>query len=137
MILSNDIRWKQRFQNFENAFLTLARMIDRIHQNPQDEAVKMALVQSFEFSFELAWNVLKDYLENEGFKEVSSPKQVIRTAFHAQIIAQVSDWMEAIQKRNLASHTYNQEILSETVNYITSFFFPLAQKFYQDFKSRL
>ena len=135
--MNNEIRWKQRFQNFENAYNTFNRMIDRYKTSPDDEAVKMALVQAFEFTFELSWNTMKDYLENEGFDEVKNSKQTIRTAFQAELITDAEQWMDVVQKRNLASHAYNQVILNETVNYIINSFFPLARKLYEDLKKQI
>jgi nucleotidyltransferase substrate binding protein (TIGR01987 family) len=75
--MSDGIRWKQRFQNFENAYNVLARMMDRKNVTPDDEAVEMALIQSFEFTYELAWNTMKDYLEFEGFDNLAGSKQTI------------------------------------------------------------
>lgn len=135
--MNNDIRWKQRFQNFENAYNTFVRMIDRHEKTPDDEAVQMALVQAFEFTYELAWNVMKDYLENEGFDEVRNAKQTIRTAFQAELITDAEGWMEMIQKRNLASHAYNLTILHETVTFIKDEFFPLVRRLREDLKARL
>jgi len=135
--MNNELRWKQRFQNFERAYQTFNRIMKRFEATPEDEAMQMALVQSFEFTYELAWNVMKDYLENEGFEEVQNAKRTIRTAFKASLIGDAEGWMEVTQKRNLASHTYNQQILAETVAYISSEFFPLVRKLYEDLKQRL
>lgn len=135
--MNNEIRWQQRFQNFENAFNTLTRIISRFESTPDDEVVKMALVQAFEFSYELAWNCMKDFLENEGFTEVKNSKQAIRTAFQAELILDAEGWMTAIQKRNLASHSYNDIILEETVEYIKDEFYPIVSKLYQDLKNQL
>lgn len=135
--MNNELRWKQRFQNFENAFNTLTRIISRYDSQPEDEVVQMAMVQAFEFSYELAWNCMKDYLENEGFFEITNPKQTIRTAFQSKLIQDAEAWMLAIKKRNLASHTYNQILLEETVSYIKNEFYPLASKLYSDLKSQL
>lgn len=135
--MNNEIRWQQRFQNFENAFNTLTRIINRYESTPDDEVVKMALVQAFEFSYELAWNCMKDFLENEGFTEVKNSKQAIRTAFQAELILDAEGWMTAIQKRNLASHSYNDIILEETVEYIKDEFYPIVSKLYQDLKNQL
>ncbi len=135
--MNNEIRWQQRFQNFENAFNTLTRIISRYESTPDDEVVKMALVQAFEFSYELAWNCMKDFLENEGFTEVKNSKQAIRTAFQAELILDAEGWMTAIQKRNLASHSYNDIILEETVEYIKDEFYPIVSKLYQDLKNQL
>jgi nucleotidyltransferase substrate binding protein (TIGR01987 family) len=134
--MNNEARWRQRFQNFENAYNTLCRILDRYEKERQDEVVKIALVQAFEFTYELAWNTMKDFLENEGYDEVKNSKQTIRTAFKAELISDAEQWMEMIQNRNLASHTYNAVILEETVVYIHDEFFPLVRKLYEDLKKR-
>jgi nucleotidyltransferase substrate binding protein (TIGR01987 family) len=135
--MNNDIRWKQRFQNFENAYNTFCRMFTRYETAQGDEAIQMALVQAFEFTYELAWNTMKDFLENEGYDEVKNSKQTIRTAFKAELITDAEKWMEVIQKRDLASHTYNTVILEETVGYICNDFYPLVRKLYEDLKKHL
>ena len=80
---------------------------------------------------------MKDYLENEGFDEVKNAKQTIRTAFQAELISDAEDWMNMIQRRNLASHTYNRAISEEITKYIKDDFFPLVRKLYEDLKKRL
>lgn len=135
--MNNELRWKQRFQNFEKAYNTFYRTLTCFENEPDDDIVQMALVQTFEFTYELAWNTMKDYLENEGFDNVNNSKQTIRTAFQAELISDAEEWMEAIQKRNLVSHTYNQIILKETVKYIQHEFFPLVRKLYENMKSEL
>ncbi len=135
--MNNEDRWKQRFQNFSNAYNTFCKTLNRYKSAPDDDIVQMALVQTFEFTFELAWNVMKDYLESQGFVEVKSPKQAIRTAFQVGIITDAEQWLEMIAKRNLASHTYNQTILQETVKYIKDEFSPLVEKLNREMKDRL
>ena len=135
--MNKGIRWEQRFQNFTNAYHTFCKTFSRQEGEPDDEIIQMALVQAFEFTFELAWNVMKDYLENEGFTKVNSPKQTMRTAFQAGLITDAEKWMEMIQRRNLASHAYDQTILRETVQYIKDEFYQLVTKLYEDMKGRL
>ncbi|MBF0412104.1 MAG: nucleotidyltransferase substrate binding protein [Desulfamplus sp.] len=135
--MNNEIRWKQRFQNFEKAYNTFNRMIDRYEKEPQDEAIQMALVQSFEFTFELAWNTMKDYLENDGYNEVKNGKHAIRVAFQDELIDDAETWMVALLKRNLTSHTYNNHILLETVVFIHDDFFPIVRDLYFKFKSKM
>ena len=135
--MNNEERWKQRFQNFESAYNTFVRVVARYEKDTSDDVIQIALVQSFQFTFELAWNTMKDFLENEGYDEVKNSKQTIRTAFQAELITDAEKWMEVIQKRNLASHTYNSVILQETVNFITIEFYPLVRKLYEDFKKKV
>jgi len=73
---------------------------------------------------------MKDYLENEGYNEVGNSKQAVRVAFQAGLIVRAEEWMDAIRMRNLSSHTYNQQILQETVAFIAQIFFPLVRDLY-------
>ena len=135
--MNNDQRWRQRFQNFSNAYQTLCRVLERYEGNQEDEVTQMALVQAFEFTFELAWNTMKDYLENEGYDEVKNSKQTIRTAFQAELILDAETWMGSIEKRNLASHAYNSVILGETIAFIHKEFSPIVKKLHEDLKKHL
>ena len=83
--MNNDIRWKQRFQNFEKAYNVFQRRVNEYEENQALEVYKMALIQAYEILIELSWKTIKDYLANEETK-VNSPKQVIRQAFQFEII---------------------------------------------------
>jgi len=134
--MNNDIRWKQRFQNFEKAYLLLNEIADRdIDSFSQLE--KEGVVQRFEIIIELSWKVLKDYLENEGYDNVKNGKQAIRQAFQDEIITDAEGWMKALQQRNLTSHTYDDDILDETVNFIIDEFYPIVRDLYQKLKQEL
>ncbi len=134
--MNNDIRWKQRFQNFEKAYNTLNRALDRYEKESDDEMIQMALVQAFEILLELSWKTIKDYLENEGTK-VTSPKQVIRQAFQFEIITNGEDWMEALEQRNLTTHTYDEKTCAKVLNFIVEKFYPIARNLYFDLKKEL
>ena len=135
--MNNDTRWKQRFNNFENAFQTFCRVMERYDKNKQDELAKMALVQCFEFSLELSWKTLKDYLENAGYPIIQTPKETIRLAFQANIISDGQNWMEALEKRNRTSHTYNLEVLNDTVAFIDEKFYQMIQRLNKELKKYL
>jgi nucleotidyltransferase substrate binding protein (TIGR01987 family) len=128
--MDNPIRWTQRFDNFERAYNQMVKIIDR---GELDEIEKMALIQAFEFTFELAWKTLKDYLEEEGF-ELDSPKKVIKQAFQSEHITNAEVWMEALKKRNNTVHNYNALVMEETVAFIRDQFFPLVRDWYYSFK---
>ena len=123
------IKWKYKFQNFERAFRKLSA-IEQI-QNP-GEIEKMALIQAFEYTFELAWKTMKDYLQLNGF-HVASPRESIRTAYEAKYISNCDTWLDAIDIRNLSSHAYDDKILEETSQFILKRFFPVAEQFLKDF----
>ena len=136
--MNNDLRWKQRFQNFEKSLNVFQRRVDECVANPKGseyyEAFHMALIQSFEILIELSWKTLKDYLENEGYDDVQNGKKTIRQAFRDEIIRDGETWMEALEKRNLTSHTYQDEILEEMTAFIIEDFTPLVWDLYHQLK---
>ena len=93
------------------------------------ELEQEGFVQRFEYTFELVWKTLRDYLLENGYK-LDSPKSVIRQAYQSGYIADGEIWMEALEKRNSAVHTYNQEILKETIRFLTEKFQPALEQLY-------
>ncbi|HRS02092.1 MAG TPA: HI0074 family nucleotidyltransferase substrate-binding subunit [Bacteroidota bacterium] len=122
-------RWKYRFKNYDKAFHKLSMIVEKKTLN---EIEQMALIQAFEFTLELGWKTMRDYLLENGF-EVRSPKDAIRQAFLAQYIDDGDIWMEAIDKRNEYLHTYDDAILLNTVDFIVNEFYRVAEKFDKDF----
>jgi nucleotidyltransferase substrate binding protein (TIGR01987 family) len=105
-----DIRWKQRFNNYTQALQTLRRAVELAGQRDLSELEEQGLIQGFEFTHELAWNVLKDYLEEQGVIGIIGSKNATREAFKNGLISDGESWMDMIKARNLTSHTYNTEI---------------------------
>jgi len=134
--MDNKKRWQQRFDNFDNAYQTFCRIFQVYRQDKNVEVNKMALVQGFEFTIELAWKTLKDYLEDVGYKNLETPKETIRQAFQAGLIDNAEDWMAALQKRNLTSHTYHRSLLQESVNFIDHKFHAMISKLYEQLKAK-
>ncbi len=131
--MNNDQRWKQRFQNFEKAYFLMSEVIERGIDDLSTLEQEGSL-QRFEILIELSWKVLKDYLENEGYDEVKNGKQAIRQAFQDEIIHNAEDWMEALEKRNMTSHSYDDAILEETMIFIQETFFPIVSDLYFNLK---
>ncbi|MBN4056545.1 nucleotidyltransferase substrate binding protein [bacterium AH-315-K05] len=110
-----DIRWRQRFENFDKAYKQLHLAILDFEKLSVLE--KEGLVQRFEYTFELAWKTLKDYLEaQEG--DAKFPRTVIKEAFHYELIQDGEVWMDMLEKRNLLAHTYDEERLNFAVRKI-------------------
>jgi nucleotidyltransferase substrate binding protein (TIGR01987 family) len=102
-----DIRWKQRFQNFDRAFVLLR---DAMENGPTalNQLEKEGVIQRFEYCFELAWKCVKDYLEESGLVFATvTPRQVLKDAFAAKILTDGQVWIDMLDHRNLLSHTYN------------------------------
>ncbi|MEJ5310472.1 MAG: nucleotidyltransferase substrate binding protein [Anaerolineae bacterium] len=128
-----DIRWKQRFQNFERAFTLLEQALQI---DAPSDVERAGMIQFFEMSFELAWKLLKDYLEEEGFT-VTSPKTTLKQAFQANFIKDGHTWIDALQDRNLAAHTYDEATAIMVENKIRQSYYPILAQLYRDFKERL
>jgi nucleotidyltransferase substrate binding protein (TIGR01987 family) len=106
---TEDIRWKQRFDNFKRALHQLTLAVELSRQRPLSDLEKQGLIQGFEYTHELAWNVLKDFLEYEGVQGVIGSRGAAREAFKRGLIENGQAWMDMIESRNLTSHTYNQD----------------------------
>ena len=129
----DDIRWQQRFNNYIKAFSTLVEAVELARSRELSKLEQQGLIQSFEFTHELAWNVLKDYLEDKGITGLIGSKDATRVAFQNGLIEQGENWMKMIETRNKTSHTYNAKIAQEVVDDILGRFYPafesMAKKF--------
>lgn len=112
----DDVRWKQRFENFQRALNQLSAAVRLSEMRPLTDLEKQGLIQGFEFTHELAWNVLKDYLEMEGIQGLVGSRSTVREAFKRGLVRDGEIWMDMIEKRNLSSHTYNQSVAEAIVS---------------------
>lgn len=130
---NSDIRWKQRFQNYEKSFLLLKRTLEI--ENPS-EAEKGGLIQFYEMAFELAWKLMKDYLFEQGFT-VNSPRDAIKQAYQSDVIENGQEWIDALGDRNLTTHTYDKDIADNVVRSIRESYYPLLNGLYIRLKSEV
>ncbi|MBT0653093.1 nucleotidyltransferase substrate binding protein [Geomobilimonas luticola] len=126
--MTDDSRWKQRFGNYLCAFAAMQRAVDLARQRDLSELEQQGLIQAFEFTHELAWNVLKDYLEEMGIAGIIGSKGATREAFKNGLISDGDSWMEMIRSRNLSTHTYNKGTADEVVTSILSRFYPAFEQ---------
>lgn len=114
----SSIRWRQRFQNYQFALEQLNIASGIAKSRALSNLEKQGLVQAFEFTHELSWNVLKDFLEYQGIMSITGSRDTIREAFQKKLIGNGEIWMEMISSRNKSSHTYNLEIANWIVERI-------------------
>ena len=133
-----DIRWEQRFSNFIKAMDKLQRSIEYIHKNIKtrdlddgilDEIIKEGIIQRFEYTHELAWNVMKDYAEYQGNSSVGGSRDAAREAFQLKLIMDGEIWTDMIKSRNKNSHTYNEETANEIYSKILNAYYPTFEDF--------
>ena len=136
---TQDIRWQQRFSNYIRAFSKLEQAVLKIKEEYPveedgtidedsflDDIIKEGLIQRFEYTHELAWNVMKDFFENAGNNNIFGSKDVTREAFAAGLITNGEVWMDMIKSRNKTSHTYNEETADDI-------FMKIIHEYYQEF----
>lgn len=125
---TQDIRWQQRFQNFLKAFSLLEEAVMKYQKEGISELEEQGLIQRFEFTHELAWNVLKDYFEYQGNADITGSRDATREAFNKGLIDDGDGWMEMIKSRNKSSHTYNEETAKEIVKNVVEWYYGLFLK---------
>ena len=122
--MHDDVRWKQRFDNYQRALNQLTLAVRLLEQRPLTDLEKQGLIQGFEFTHELAWNVLKDYLEYEGIQGLIGSRSTVREAFKRGLVKDGEAWMDMIEKRNLSSHTYNLDVAAQVSEAIFNSYYP-------------
>lgn len=128
-----NIRWKQRFENFNKAYALLGKYSSKKNLSELEQA---GIIQFFEMTFELAWKVLKDYLEADGYM-VKSPRETIKQAFQNELINDGHIWMEALSVRNLTTHTYDENLVIKLVNDIVNIYFPELKRMHDKLEKEL
>lgn len=121
----NDIRWQQRFSNYKKALSQLKSAVELSKQRELSDLEKQGVIQAFEFTHELAWNVLKDFLQDQGNSDIKGSKDATREAFKVELITDGEQWMAMIQGRNMSTHTYNEQTSALLVNAIVNIYYPL------------
>jgi nucleotidyltransferase substrate binding protein (TIGR01987 family) len=127
---NQDIRWQQRFQNFESA---IAHLEAGVNKKNLSNLEKAGIIQIYEFTFELAWKTVKDYLEEKQVN-VKFPRDVIKEGFAYDILKDGDVWMDMLQKRNLMSHTYNEKNAELAYSLIVNEYFEALHDVYQKLK---
>jgi nucleotidyltransferase substrate binding protein (TIGR01987 family) len=127
--MDSDIRWKQRFQNYQKALVTIKNAVELAASRELSDLEKQGLIQGFEFTFELAWNVMKDYLEEQGITGIIGSKNAVRQAINKGLIEDGQVWMDMIEGRNVSSHSYDEEKAEKLLNKIINNFYIQFSKF--------
>ncbi len=132
-VMEHDVRWKQRFANFEKALSKLeasVEYIQSIHVDVEkeqlvlDDLIKQGLIQSFEFTHELAWNVIKDISIYQGNPDIKGSRDATREGFSMGLIEDGDVWMDMIRSRNLSSHTYDESTAKALFDKIQNNYLP-------------
>lgn len=126
--MQQDIRWQQRFANYQRALTQLGDAVQLASQRELSELEKQGTIQAFEYTHELAWNCLKDFLQYQGQQDIYGSRDATRKAFEVGLIADGSIWMDMIASRNRSSHTYNQSTANAILEAIRGSYYDCFQQ---------
>lgn len=118
---TQDIRWIQRLQHFAKALDQLRKAVEKDTLNELEE---QGLIQTFEYTYELSWNMLKDYLEDQGDINITGSRDAFRLAFKRELIEEGEIWMDMVRSRTLTSHTYHEELAEKVADAIRQRYYP-------------
>jgi len=122
--LVEDIRWQQRLGNFQKAFAQLKKFMAKPELSELED---QGLIKAFEYTYELAWTTLKDFLEYRGQMEIYGSRDAFRKAFQLGLISNGELWMDMLKNRNRTSHTYNEETAREICQTVKNDYYPAFQ----------
>lgn len=131
--MEEDIRWHQRLSHYSKALTQLEQAVALSKKRELSSLEEQGLIQAFEFTHELAWNVLKDYFVHQGNSSITGSRDATREAFRRGLIEDGESWMEMIKSRNQSTHTYNEEVAAEISAQIKMVYFGLLK----DLESKL
>jgi nucleotidyltransferase substrate binding protein (TIGR01987 family) len=121
---TNDIRWIQRFVHFTNALAHLRDAVALSRQRPLTLLEEQGLIQAFEFTHELAWNTVKDFLEHQGLRDLYGSRDTTRAGFKHGLLDDGETWMQMIASRNVTSHAYDASTVSEISSRVRERYLP-------------
>ena len=113
----SDIRWKQRFDNLQRAYQRLRWALESHQQDPDNDLIRMAVIKAYEFTFELSWKTLKDFLAYNGI-DAKLPREVLKQAFATGLVIDGQLWIDMLEERNLMAHTYDDARARKAVDQI-------------------
>jgi nucleotidyltransferase substrate binding protein (TIGR01987 family) len=136
--MKTDIRWKQRFQNFDRAFILLRSALEENSVRPLSQLELEGVIQRFEYCYELAWKTISDYLKENGLIiNPVTPRNIFKEAFASGIIDDGQVWIDMMLQRNLLSHTYDFNEFNNAVSALNEKFLYALSKLHEWFFEKL
>jgi nucleotidyltransferase substrate binding protein (TIGR01987 family) len=132
----SDIRWKQRFDNLQRAHRRLLWALEIQEQDPENDLIRMAVIKAYEFTFELSWKTLKDFLAYNGI-DAKLPREVLKQAFATGLVSDGQLWIDMLEERNLMAHTYDDARARQAVRLIQERYLAGLQQLHDLFSAKL
>ncbi|MCO4785247.1 MAG: nucleotidyltransferase substrate binding protein [Marinomonas atlantica] len=134
--MTQDIRWLQRFEYFKKAYAQLQEALQLMAERELSNIEKQGSIQAFEFTYELAWNVLRDYLVWQGAETISGSRDAIREGYKRELISDGHAWLAMLQDRNRTVHTYNEATANQIIENLRSSYALLFAEFVVTFQDK-
>ncbi len=125
---SKDVRWEQRFNNYRKALQQLKEAVELKKTRPFSNLEKQGMIQAFEYTHELAWKTLKDFLKSRGNIQIYGSRDATREAFQLGLLEDGELWMKMLQSRNITSHVYDESTAEEMINLISDSYYEAFNK---------
>lgn len=126
---NQDVRWLQRLSNYRKALLQLTEVVELATARPLSNIERQGLIKAFEFTYELAWNVMKDYFDYQGNVLITGSRDAIREAFQRSLVVEGDEWMNMVGDRNRTAHTYNEDVAREIAGRVIGIYYALFCSF--------
>jgi nucleotidyltransferase substrate binding protein (TIGR01987 family) len=132
----SDIRWQQRFDNLKRAHRRLLWALEMQQQDPENDLIRMAVIKAYEFTFELGWKTLKDFLAYNGI-DAKLPREVLKQSFATGLLSDGQLWIDMLEERNLMAHTYDDARARQAVRLIQERYLAGLQQLHDLFSAKL
>jgi nucleotidyltransferase substrate binding protein (TIGR01987 family) len=127
--VTQDIRYKHRLISYHKALAALQEGVDLYNSRVLSNLEKQGLIKSFEFTYELSWNLMRDYSLYQGYREIRGSRDAIRQAISMDLIYEGETWMEMLESRNITSHTYDEKTVDDILEKIVKKYYPAFMVF--------
>jgi len=134
--MTQDIRWLQRFHHYQQALAQLSEAVSLSQSRQLSKLERQGLIKAFEFTFELAWNTLKDYFSWQGQTGLTGSRDALRAAFRAELISAGEDWMNMLRSRNQSVHIYDEATAEAILTAVLQTYHDLFLDLEQTLKAR-
>jgi nucleotidyltransferase substrate binding protein (TIGR01987 family) len=131
--MNRDIRWIQRFDNYSQAFNTLSKDIELANSKELSDIEKRGLIQAFEYTYELAWNLIRDFYHSQGEVSIQGSRDAFCLAFNRGLIDNGDAFMQSVKARQLSVHTYNKKTADKIFSDIMNIYYPEFKKLFNKF----
>ena len=124
-MITKDIRYVQRLTNYHKALAILQEGVDLYSSRPLSNIEKQGLIKFFEFTYELSWNLMRDYSLYQGYQEIRGSRDAIRQAISMDLISDGETWMNMLESRNITAHTYDEKTADDILEKIITKYYPV------------